>query len=392
MLADRLRILHAYKIYKPDIDGGIPAVISSLAHPESEAATHSILTARRFGRARRYRWDEVSVNAVSSLGTLFSTPLAPAFVPALIRHAKSSDIVIHHAPLPLNDAAIVLGLPRHVALVVYWHADIVGFPLLKRAVTPLIQRTLYRADRIVVSSQPMIEASEFLAPHQRKCAVLPYGMDLDEWHTLDTEDKAVTDRIRERHPRHIVTIGRLVDYKGYDILIRALQTVDAHLTIIGEGPLLTELTQFANRLGISERIEFVGRRSRREIKQLFHSAQVFAFPSTTEAEAFGIVQIEAMAAGLPVVNTDLPTTVPLVARQGLEALTVPPYDAAALSQALNRILGDTVLAERLGSNGQKRAFAEFGQAAFRTRMAQVYEAAITTRKRRLSETKRGGKD
>ena len=119
-----------------------------------------------------------------------------------------------------------------------------------------------------------------------------------------------------------MSLGRLVGYKGYDVLIRAMQTVDGHCTIIGEGPLLADLQQLTTDLGVSGRVRFAGRLPRDEIKRLFHTAQVFAFPSVTEAEAFGIAQIEAMAAGLPIVNTHLATTVPLVARHDQEALTV----------------------------------------------------------------------
>jgi rhamnosyl/mannosyltransferase len=90
-----------------------------------------------------------------------------------------------------------------------------------------------------------------------------------------------------------------------------------------------------------------------------------------------------MATGLPIVNTNLPTTVPLVARHNLEALTVAPGDPQALSQALNCILDDPALGERLGSAGQQRAMSEFDQAAFRTRMTAIYEDAQRTRKDRL---------
>jgi rhamnosyl/mannosyltransferase len=378
-----LRILHAYKIYRPDIEGGIPAVISSLAQGCDASTTHSILSARRFGAARRYTPDGVPVEAVASLGTLFSTPLAPGYIPAFVRRARSADVVVHHAPLPLNDAAILLGLPDDTALIVYWHADVVGYPFLRRLVAPLIRRALARADRIVVSGQPMIDHSEFLRPHAHKCAVLPYGMDLNYWRMLDTNERAGADRLRLQQPRHIVALGRLVGYKGYDVLIRAMQSVAGHATIIGEGPLLADLQKLASDLGVADRVRFAGRLPRDEIKLLFHSAQVFAFPSVTEAEAFGIVQIEAMATGLPIVNTNLPTTVPLVARHNLEALTVAPGDPQALSQALNCILDDPALGEQLGSAGQQRAMSEFDQAAFRTRMTAIYEDAQRTRKDRL---------
>jgi rhamnosyl/mannosyltransferase len=376
-----LRILHAYKIYRPDIEGGIPAVMSSLAQDPANANTHSILAARRFGAARRYILDGVDVEAVASLGTLFSTPLAVGYVPAFMRGARSADVVVHHAPLPLNDAAITLGLPEATALIVYWHTEVVGYPLLKKLVSPLMHRALDRADRIVVSGQPMIDHSEFLKPHAEKCAVLPYGMDLGYWRTPG--EGAATGRTRPR-PRHIVALGRLVGYKGYDVLIRAMQTVDGHATIVGEGPLLGELQQLAGELGVADRVRFAGRLPRDEIKQLFYSAQVFAFPSVTAAEAFGIAQIEAMAAGLPVVNTKLPTTVPLVARHEQEGLTVPPNEPQALSTALNRLLGEPGLAERLGDAARQRAISEFDETVFRSRMSAVYEDAVRRRKQRLA--------
>jgi rhamnosyl/mannosyltransferase len=228
----------------------------------------------------------------------------------------------------------------------------------------------------------MIEHSEFLRPHAEKCAVLPYGMDLDYWLALDSGERAITEQMRRDRPRHIVSLGRLIAYKGYDVLIRAMQSIDGYATIVGEGPLLAELRQLATQLGVSDRIRFSGRLPRNEIRQLFHSAQVFAFPSVTEAEAFGIVQIEAMAAGLPVVNTNLATTVPLVARHDREALTVPPNDPQALSQALNRILDDPALGERLGTAGRDRAMSEFDHSAFCARMAVIYRDALQGRKSR----------
>jgi glycosyltransferase involved in cell wall biosynthesis len=355
--------------------------MSSLAHASDENTTHSILTARRFGLSRRYQLEGIPVEAVASLGTLFSTPLAPNYIPMFLRRARSTHIVIHHAPLPLNDVAILLGLPSNVALIVYWHADIIGYPLLKRLVTPFIRRALTRADRIVVSGQPMIDNSELLRPYAEKCDIVPYGVDLDYWRTLDAGERTSADEIRRRQPRHIVSVGRLVAYKGYDVLIRAMQTIEGQATIVGEGPLLAELQQLAIRLGVSDRIRFAGRQTRSEIKQIFHSAQVFAFPSVTEAEAFGIVQIEAMAAGLPIVNTNLATPVPLVARHDMEALTIPPNDPQALSHALNRILDEPALAERLGAAGRERALSEFDQLVFRARMAKIYEAAVTCKNR-----------
>src|SRR6266436_3711398 len=375
--AKPLRIFHAYKIYRPDIEGGIPAVISCLAQDGN--TSHSILAARRSGWGQRYSIDDVPVKAVASLGNLFSTPVAPFFIPAFWRGARSADVVVHHAPFPLADAAILLGQPASVALIVYWHADILGYPLLKRIVSPLTRRVLARADRIVVSGQPMIDGSDILAPHIAKCVVLPYGINLGYWRTLSPAERMSVQEIRQRYPRHIAAVGRLVGYKGFDVLVRAMRGVDAQATIVGEGPLLADLQHLAKELGVSDRIRFAGRVDRAEIKTILHSVHVMAFHSVTAAEAFGIAQIEAMAAGLPIVNTQLPTTVPLVARHDREALTVPPNDPLALSQALNSVLNEPGLAARLGAAARERANSEFDEDIFRNRMTAVYRDAVRTR-------------
>ena len=380
-----MRILHAYKIYRPDIEGGVPAVMACLAQDPESTFDHGIVCARRRGLARHGIIDGVDVDAVSSLGTLFSTPLAPAFIPRFIAHARAADIVIHHAPLPLNDAAILLGLPTRTALIVYWHAEIVGYAMLKKAVSPMIRRVLARADRIVVSGAPMIAHSPFLRPHAEKCVVMPFGMNLDPWRLIDATDLAHIDALRRAKPRHIVALGRLVGYKGYDVLIRAMARIDGHTTIIGEGPLLPKLQKLARETGVADRVSFAGRLTQREIVRTFHAANIFAFPSVTVAEAFGLVQIEAMATGLPVVNTSLASTVPFVARDGLEALTVTPGDVAALATSLTTLLDDPDLARRLGDAGRARAFSEFDQSVYRSRMADVYADALQSRRRILAQ-------
>jgi glycosyltransferase involved in cell wall biosynthesis len=374
-----VRILHAYKVYWPDADGGIPSVMSGLARNIDQEASHSILSARRFGPGRKYIIDGVPVEAVASLGTLHSMPLAPGYFSAFHRSVREAAVFVHHAPFPLTDAAMLLGLPADVAVIVYWHADIIGHPLFKRLVNPILNRALARADKIVVSGTAMIESSDLLKPHAAKCHVLPYGVDLDYWRTLDADDAAKVDQIKQRYPRHIVAVGRLVSYKGFDVLVRAMCDVDAHATIVGGGPLHDQLNQLATRLGVSARIHFAGRLERRDIKRLFHSAQIFAFPSVNDAEAFGIAQIEAMSTGLPVVNTQLRTTVPWVARHDREALTVQPNDPGAFAQALNSLLDQPALAQRLSASAYARATDEFALDVFRARMAAVYSDAIRTR-------------
>ncbi len=293
--------------------------------------------------------------------------------------ARGVDVVVHHAPFPLTDMGVWLGFPRKVALVVHWHAEIIGKPLLTRLVAPLIRRSLARADRIVVSDRAIIEHSPFLKPFAEKCVAAPYGCDVAYWSSLEDTQRPAVNELKARYPRLIVSVGRLVGYKGYDVLLRAMQGVDAHVVIIGEGTLQDELESLASELGVSGRVTFLGGLRRDEVKQYIYAARALAFPSVTTAEAFGIVQLEAMAAGCPVVNTSLPTAVPHIARHGQEGLTVPPNDAAALADALRRLLDDPELALRFGAAGRVRAREEYDQSLFLDRMQAVYKEAAGRR-------------
>ena len=377
-----LRIFHFFKVYVPDVEGGIPTVISSLTRHPPDDISHSVLAARNVGWRHKRIADGVPIELVTSLGTFYSVPLAVGYIPAFFRTMKKANVAVHHAPFPFTDLAILLGLPAHVALIIYWHADIVGYPRLKRLILPVLRRALARADKIVVSGAAMIENSELLKPFAAKCVVIPYGVDLEYWRSLNSADAAEIAELKRQHPRHIVALGRLVPYKGFDVLVRAMRHVDARATIIGEGPQQDHLERLAAELGVADRIQFVGRLSRHGIKMLFYAADVMAFPSVTEAEAYGIVQAEAMATGLPIVNTNLPTAVPWVARHDQEALTVPPNDPIALANALNKILDQPDLARRLGAAASNRATNEFSEDLFRARINEIYIQAARAREAR----------
>jgi len=378
-----LRVLHSYKVYRPEVDGGIPFVIATLTRPDADGGEDRILVARLKGRSKRYAVDGVPVEAVASFGTLFSTPLAPSFPFALRHAARSCDIVVHHAPFPLADLALAT-LPADVPLIVYWHADIVGFPVLKKLLAPVIVRTLRRADRIIVADRTTIAGSALLRPFADKCAVVPYGIDVDQFAVLSDLEQASAQALRAQSPRMILAIGRLVPYKGFGVLLESLKDLDAEAVIIGEGPLESELRTKAADLGIAGRVRFAGRLSSSEMKAHLHAARVLAFPSVTTAEAFGIVQLEAMAAGLPIVNTSLGTAVPYIARHDHEALTVTPDQPRPLADALRRILDEPALAERLGRSGQSRARAEYSQQTFVSRVRSLYSDILEAKAQRLA--------
>jgi len=375
----RLKVLHAFKVYLPDIEGGIPTVIRQLCAGLRDRCQSLVLATRRGGTPVRITIEGTKVQRSLSLGDVMSMPIAPIYPFWLWLLARRADLVAFHAPFPLIDAIIWLWFPRRPALVVHWHSEIVGQKKVLPLVRPFILHTLRRADRVIVSSQKMIDASDFLRPIAAKCSVVPFGVDLSVWTELSAEEQTRIAELRAQHPRLVVSVGRLVPYKGYEVLIAAMAQVDGVCMIIGGGPLQATLAAEIARLGVQDRVILCGRLPFGELKALLHASGLLAMASVTAAETFGISQIEAMACGCAIINTDLPTGVPWVARDGLEGLTVPPRDPVALAGAMSTLLDDPAKRAQYGAAARARAQEMFTEARFVQESGDVYEDVVRSK-------------
>jgi rhamnosyl/mannosyltransferase len=181
--------------------------------------------------------------------------------------------------------------------------------------------------------------------------------------------------IAKYHRPIVLSVGRLVYYKGFEYLIRAMAAIKGSLIIIGNGPLKAELLRLASRVGISERLTILDQVE--DVTPFYHAADLFVLPSIARTEAFGIVQLEAMAAGKPVINTQLHSGVPFVSQHGITGLTVPPADTAALARAINRLLGDPALRASYGAAARLRTQEEFTVDRMVARTLAIYHHVIT---------------
>jgi len=280
--------------------------------------------------------------------------------------------VAYHAPCPLVDLAVACYLPKSVRLVVHWHAEIVHQKNALKIVRPWIERCLERADAIIVATPNHIKYSAFLSRYRHKCVVIPYAIDYQQLSVLTLAEQQKVEELKATYPKLVLAAGRLIPYKGLSVFIEAMQQVDALGLIVGVGPLEASLKQQVHDLGLQDKVIFVGAVSNQQLKCLLHACQVFAFPSVFINEAFGMVQLEAMACGKPIVNTNLQSGVPWVARDGSEALTVPVADATAFATAVQRLLSDEALATKLGAQGARRVQDEFDLPQFLERTKAVY--------------------
>jgi rhamnosyl/mannosyltransferase len=290
---------------------------------------------------------------------------------------RDYDVLHVHLPNPLGAASYLASKKRRPhRLVVTYHSDIVRQQYLGKLYAPLVSRLLQRADTVIATSPFLLEQSAVLPAFRSKVRVVPYGIDLERF-GASAERQAEARAIRARFgPGPILLgVGRLIYYKGFDIAIRALRLLPgARLVLIGEGPLRAELETLARELGVAERVHFMGEILNERVTPYYLASDVYLLPSTARSEAFGIVQIEAMACGLPVVNTSLPSGVPFVSRDGESGFTVPPKDVDALATATRKLLADSELRRRFGEAGRTRAHAEFSKAALVRRLLEIYGA------------------
>ncbi len=353
-----MRILELGKFYPP-YKGGMETLLECWSRGfVRRGAEVNCVVANTSGQSVHEVLDGVQVHRLASHGTLFSTSLCPGYLGVTKRFP--ADVWQAHFPNPLADLACLRGDPK-TPLVLTYHSDIVRQSSVLRFYRPILKRLLERADAIVVATPNHLKYSHTLPPYAAKVEVIPFGIDQRRYTETDAAEQAEIARLRESAGgrRILLNIGRLVGYKGQGCLVEAIRGLDVTLWIAGTGPLQTELESQVVRLGISDRVRFWGGVDDRQLAALLKACDVFVLPSITPNEAFGIVQIEAMACGKPIICTDLPSGVPWVNQHEITGLVVKPGDVQELQQGIKKLTGQPDLARQMGEQGRQRASVEF---------------------------------
>ena len=358
-----MNILHIYKDYFPVL-GGIENHVRLLA--EGQAARGHQVTAliTNPDGLRTTAIDEAGVRVVRAgrLATVASTPLSLA-LPWQLARARP-DVVHLHFPYPIGEVSQWL-LRRGRATVLTYHSDVVRQARILRLYRPLLARVLKKTDALIVGS-PQMRNSAYLAPHQAKVRLIPYGIPLARFRgrPAATEMARVAERYLTTGPANtgaapaprLLFVGRLRYYKGLDTLIEALPALrPARLLVVGAGPMAEPWQTLTRAVGVPDRIAWLGEVPDADLPALYHLADLFVLPASHPSEAFGLVQVEAMAAGLPVVCTELGTGTSYVNQDGITGRVVPPRDPGALTSAISDLLADPALRARMGAAARARA-------------------------------------
>jgi glycosyltransferase involved in cell wall biosynthesis len=275
-------------------------------------------------------------------------------------------------------ALSVLFISKRVRLLVHWHSDVINKGILGLILRPLEYMLLVRSDVIVATSQVYADSSNALKLFKKKINIIPiwvpYQKHEGEGPLLPTilEAQIGSKKI-------VLAVGRLVHYKGFNVIIQAAQLLakNSVIVIVGSGPLERELKKAIDRAGVNDRVVMTGRLSNEALHSLFKRASLFCLPSISRAEAFGVVLLEAMTYSLPIVAFDIPGSgVPWVNQHGVTGFNVPVGNAKALVDACNLILSCQDLRSRLSSAARQRYLAEFSELVSVQRMMLVYERLL----------------
>lgn len=370
----KIRILQITKCFYPHF-GGMEKVVRDINVGLKEDVNMKVLTCQVKGKGNKEIVDDIEIFRTGSVGTYFSVPISFTFLFLLKRLSKDRDILHFHLPFPLAVMSYLLVRPKG-KIVVWWHSDILKPKNLYKIYKPFLRSFLNKVDKIIVATPYHIMNSDVLKDFKDKCEVIPYGIEIGQFN-FTNEVKEKVEKIRRQYgPKIILFVGRLIYYKGLEYLIQAIKSVDAKLLIIGEGYLKENLQKLVDKLKIKNKVFFLGRVGNSEIVAYYYACDIFVLPSIEKTEAFGLVQLEAMACGKPVVNTNLPTGTPYVSLDMITGLTVPPKDIESLSVAISTLLNDECIKKKYGENGRKRVEQEFTVKIMTKKVLNLYQELV----------------
>ncbi|MCX4268993.1 MAG: glycosyltransferase [Lachnospiraceae bacterium] len=363
----KIRILQINKLYYP-YTGGVEYVVRQIAEGLCQSTDMKVLVCSEKSKTIQERVNGVLVTRAGSWMMLGNLPISLKVFSEFRRQAKDRDILFFHMPFPIGDLVYFLSGIRDKKIIVWWHSDIVRQKKWMVLYRPLMEWFLRKADRILVATKGHIEGSQYLKAYQNKCRIIPFGLrkeiEEDSYQYFYREKPQLEQegnrKIQESKRVRFLFVGRLVYYKGCDVLIEAWRGLEqAELIIVGNGSLKQKIRKYAEQEALSGQICFKENLSDRQVMEEYRKCDVLVLPSIAKSEAFGLVQIEAMAYGKPVINTWLPSGVPYVSLHQITGLTVKPGNQYALHRAMEWMILHPKERKQMGEAARKRVEEEF---------------------------------
>lgn len=367
-----MRVLHVYRTFFPDSQGGGEEAIRQIAHGVSEFGWRPhVFCLSPSPMPRRMRLDGLLVHREWSMAAPASCDLAS--LPGLVRFqrlARRYDLIHFHFPWPLADVLAEL-LPKGLPYVVTYHADIVRQQRALAVYRPLMKRFLGRAARVVATSPNYRASSPVLRDCAPDAAVIPLGLEEGRYPAVAPERVAAWRR--RLGEGFFLFVGVLRYYKGLEFLVEAARQSGLPVVVVGKGPLAEVLQSQAK--GIPN-LHFLGYVPDEDKVALYHLAAAVCFPSHLRSEAFGVTLLEGAMYAKPLISAEIGTGTSFVNIHGETGLVVPPADPGSLAEAMTVLARDPALRIRLGSGARERFRRLFTARQVGEQYASLYDEVL----------------
>lgn len=353
--------------------GGIERVVYQFCQGLKGLYSVEALACNTSIKTVRTEEEGIPVTRVGRIAHFQRMSVSPSF-PLHLRRMKP-DLVHVHMTNPLAEVSCLFSGLKCPVIATY-HMDVTRQRVLNSLYAPLQRMFLERTRLITVSSANFARTSPVLSNWMEKVRVLPFG--ISQKASLPTERTSeMLKKLRESFPGKVVLfVGRLIHYKGIEVLVDAMRSVQATCLIIGGGYLEQEIKKQIQLHHLENKIFLVGRVSDEELIAYYQRADVFVLPSVNRTEAYGLTQIEAMAQGTPVICTDVGTGTSFVNEDGVSGLVIQPGDSSALADALNHILRDEELRSKLSAGARHRAETLFTEEYMVMNLRNIYKEIL----------------
>lgn len=300
-----------------------------------------------------------------------SCPISISLLWEFSKIAQGYDILHYHFPWPYGDLTSFMA--GNKPIVVSYHSDIVRQKFLKFFYQPVMNCFLDKAKVIIASSQNYLQSSPVLKKYRHKATVIPFGLERDQFpkptaETLNYWQKNIGANF-------FLFVGVLRYYKGLDFLLEAVKNTSIPLVIAGSGPEENRLAEIIKTHQIKN-VKFVGYISEQDKAALYYLCRATVSPSHLRAEAFCISLLESLIYERPAISTELGTGTSFVNEHNVTGLVVPPANPQALRAAMELLLKDETLYQRLKNNTLRHYHKYFSAEMMRDRHLEIYNQCL----------------
>lgn len=375
-----MRVLHVYRTYFPDTQGGLEEVIRQICLNTRERGVESRVLALSPSPKKIVRREEATVYRPTLSFDIASCSVSFQAFRYFDRLQKWADVIHYHHPWPFADV-LHFSADVQVPTVVTYHSDIVRQRILGRLYAPLMRKFLASVDRIVCTSENYFATSNVLSRFAEKVDVIPIGINQDSYPSPAPDHY----NAMERHygQGFFLFVGVLRYYKGLHILLDAIINAPYKVVIVGSGPTEQELKRQAEELKLTN-VFFTGYLSDDDKVSLFKLCKGVVFPSYMRSEAFGVTLLEGALYGKPLISTEVGSGTSHVNVHEETGFVVPPGSSKALREAMDQLHFRPEMARIMGRRARERYERLFTGELMGARYADLYRDLLQIEEERIA--------